>query len=539
MVLVGVLFFYSCTDDKEVYPETRLFRPVLNKPLLAQNNTITVDMAKLTKAVAYKVEISRDEFATVLGVLETPANKIVITDLLWNTKYQVRVTALAASAEFNSKISDLGSVTTDKFPSILQAPTQEDIVDYSARMRWAIGALSGAPITQVKVFAIEDEALKNPLFTVAVSSSEQLSGVKIVNGLSAGTQYQLAIYSGDVVRGWEKYTTKDALATGPNVVDLRGIVATATTFYDAVASAPAGGTVILDPLQTYTVSANCYLDKSITIKSGYTLVNTTGAIINSAATSFQLELAANANIASIVVDGVSFIGDTGRTKYVFNAGTAVTANVTELKFVNCKMTNYRDLIRTRPQWTSGSFNQITIDNCIMTNFGNAGLLIVDAAANNTMPNIVFKNSTFSKVEKLINNRATTNTNSLVISDCTFCESPKAGQLIEYLKTTNILQGILITNTIFGRGGDNGGNYDNPFIKSGDLPATTITSSNTFKTNDFKWTSPVAPATTPVPNFSTYGGATGDLWIDPLNGNFNFKDLTFQGTKTCGDPRWRK
>ena len=536
MVLVGMLFFYSCSENSIDYPETRLFRPVLNNALSTLNNTITVDMAQMSKAVSYKIELSRDNFVTVTKTIETPANKLVITDLLWNTLYQVRATAIAATTNLNSKISDLGSITTDRFPSIMGIPTSADVIDVAAKVHWTV---LGAPVTSVKVYAITDEALKTPLFDYPVDANGQITGLSIVNGLTPGTQYQLAIFSGTTIRGWEKYITKSALPTGANVIDLRGIVPTTTTLFDALTNAPAGGTVILDGDKTYTLSANYLFNKALTVKSGYSLTNTTGAIIDNSATAVQFELAASASISSIVIDGISFVGDVGRTKYVFNASSAVSTTVGELKFVNCKMTNYRNLIRTRVQWTSGAISLFTIDNCILTNFSNAGLLAVDATINNTLPNIVIKNSTFSKVEKLINNRATLDTNSLIISDCTFGESPKAGQLIEYLNTTNILKGISITNTIFGRGGDNVGNFDNPFIKSGNLPATSITSSNAYKTNDFIFTAPVAPATTPAAVFTVYAGSTIALWIDPLNGNFNFKDTAFAGTKTCGDPRWRK
>lgn len=536
LLLVGVLFFYSCSEDTE-YPETRLFRPVLNSNLLAKGNTITVDMAKMTKAVSYKIEISRDEFATVLGTLETTSNKVVISDLLWNTKYYVRATAIASTVDFNSKVSDLGSATTDRFPSILQIPTQGDVIDVAAKVRWTTGLTSGAPVTQVKVFAIADEELKTPLATYDVSAAEQLAGAKIINGLSPSTKYQLAIYSDSTVRGWEIYTTRDPLPVGSSVVDLRGIVPTSTTLFDALTNAPAGSTVILDGDSTYTLSTTYFFDKSLTVKSGYSINNPSGAIIDNSLTGAQFEPAASGAIDLIVFDGISFVGTTAR--YIFNASSAVSTSIGELKFVNCKMTSYRDLIRTRPQWTSGGISLLTFDNCIITDISSNGLIIVDAGVPNPVPNIVLKNSTFVKVVKLINNRSTKNSNSLIISDCTFSESPKASQILEFTKTTNILQGIAITNTIFGRGGDNAGNFDNSFVKSGDLPATVITSANTYKTNDFAFTLPVSPATTPVPAFSLYAGSIIDLWVDPLNGNFNFKDLTFQGTKTCGDPRWRK
>jgi hypothetical protein len=539
LLLVGVLFFHSCTENTD-YPETRLFRPVLNSALLAQNNTITVDMAKMTKAVSYKIEISRDNFTTVLGTFESPNNKIVITNLLWNTKYYVRATAFAATTEFNSKVSDLGSTTTERFPSIMQIPTAADVTDVAAKVKWLTGVTSGALVTQVKVFAIADEALTTPLATYAVTAAEQTAGAKIVNGLTPTTQYQLAIYSGDTVRGWEKYTTRDPLPTGASVVDLRGIVPTPTTLYNALVAAPAGATIILDGDATYTIDSglvpNIYkFNKSLTIKSGYSINSTTGAIIDNSVTGFVFELAETSSINSIVFDGISFVGDAALSRYVMNAAYATSTTVGELKFVNCKMTNFRDLIRSRVQWTSGGISQLTVDNCIITNISSNGVAIVDGGALNPFPNIAFKNSTFSKIQKLINNKCTSNTNTLTISDCTFAETPSAtGALLSYGSTTNILSPILITNTIFGGAASN---VAFSFITSGHLKATLISSNNTYSTNDVTFTPPTT--TTPLPAFTVYPGSTTALWMDPLNGSFYFKDSAFPGTKTCGDPRWRK
>jgi len=542
LLLVGVLFFYSCSENTE-YPETRLFRPVLNSNLVAQNNTITVDLAKMTKAISYKIELSRDNFVTVLATFETTSNKIVISNLLWNKKYYVRATAVAATTDFDSKVSDLGNVTTDPFPSIMLIPTASDVTDIAAKMKWLIGVNSGAPITQVKVFASNDEYLLKPLFTYDVTTAEQLVGEKIINGLIPSTSYQLAIFSGSIVRGWKDYITRDPLPVGSSVVDLRGIAPTTTTLFDALTNAPAGATVILDGDQKYSMTTAYFFNKSLTIKSGYSISNTTGAIIDFSV-SGEFGLAASGNIDLIAFDGVSFTGTTAR--YAINVATAASTTVGELKFVNCKMTSFRDIIRTRVQWTSGGISLFTVDNCIVADISSNGLVIVDATSTiNPLPNIVLKNSTFSKVVKLINNRSVKDSNSLIISDCTFCESPTASQILEYTSTTNILQGIKITNTIFGRGGDNAGNYDNSFVKSGNLPATTITSANTYKTNDFVFTPLVQPAppaaqiTTPVPAFTVYAAAIKALWVDPLNRNFYFLDSAFPGTKTSGDPRWRK
>lgn len=540
ITLVGVLFFYSCSDTE--YPETRLFSPVLNQGLSAHLNTITVDLANLKDATSYKIEISRDTFKTPgkIKVYNFTENKAIITDLLYNTTYQVRATALSATEGFNSKVSNLGGVKTERFPSDLNVAKKEDIIDFAARISWTVNPKS-EPITTVKVFAKDDEELLNPIASYETTDAEKLTGIKIINNLDPNTKYQLAIYSGNTVKGWDFYTTLPALVVGPNDIDLRDQPVVNGTLTTALAAAGPGGVVILDPLQTYPVGSTYFFDKALTIRSGYTLENNTGATISNVASGSTLELAENANIDKIIFDGVSFIG-TSNDRIAFNVGTATSATLGELRFVNCKITSYRDLVRLRKQWATGGIQLLTVDNCILTNFGKDAVVLVEEAATvgsiNPMTTMVFKNSTFSNVIKLTNHKSKVDTASLTISDCTFSEAPIGGGiLIDYISGTNISGGITIRNTIFG--GAVSGNTAYSFIKTGSLNTTTISSSNTYKTSDITFTPPTAPATTAVPSFTSYSGTTAALWVDPAKGNFNFKDATFAGSKTAGDPRWRK
>lgn len=535
LMLAGVLCYSSCTEDLVVAEDVRLFRPVLNKPLSSVNNTITVNIGLLKTAVGYKIELSKDNFATpaIRSVQISDTTSIVVFDkLLWNTTYYVRGMAFATNPELNSKTAEFGFVKTERFPSILNIPQSVDIIDNGLNVRWTT---SGAPVTTIKVFAASDEDLAKPLATYQTTAAQQVAGLRSVKQLAPSTSYTVAIYSDDVLRGFELFTTKPALPTTGIIVDLRGAdIPTpddGSFLFDQLTNAAAGSTIILDGDQTYRLKSNYLFDKSLTIKSGYSL--TSGGATIDLTSSGQFEIAANATIGSIIIDGVRFLGTT--SKYVFNAGVAVSSTVGNITLVNCDFTSFRNLIRTRTQWTSGGIGQFTIDNCFLSDFSNAGLVAVDGGANNTLSNVTFKNSTFWKVQKLVNNRSTTNSKSLNILDCTFSESPRNGQLIEYVNTTDITDGLIVRNTIFGRGADNGATppvYDNPFVKAGNLPGTALTFSNTYKTNDFSFTATTAPTN------NTYNGSITDLWEDPLNGNFKFKDKTFVGKSSAGALRWR-
>ncbi len=532
LLLVGVMMVFSCSDNEDVYPETRLFRPVLNSNLIAQNNEIQVDMAKMKEAVSYDVELSRDNFTTVIFKFNTPLNKFHITNLLWNTEYQVRVTAIAATPEFNSKVSDLGSVTTERFPSIMKIPTESDVIDVAAKVGWLTGVGTGAAITQVKVFALSDEALKNPLLTVAVSSSEQLAGEKIVNGLTPATQYQLAIYSGEEVRGWEKYTTKDAVDAGANVIDLRGIVNNPDILVQTMKTAADGSTILLDGSVVYNTAdgASSYLfNKSLTIKSGYSF-NPAGATLNF---SKEFNMAASSNVASIVFDGLTLTGIYA-SNYVFNIDASAT--IGEVKFINCKINQFRGILRAKGG--TGTLNKYTVENCIINDIRDYGILNMDVTTWKFNDAVIKKSTVYRTVSFLVSK---SNSNSVLIEDCTLNETPEKARAIFSWSTAganNVLNGFTIKNTIIGHGWDTtpgGTNYAILGIRG--LAATSFITTNSYATADFTYTLTGVPIPT-FPSF-TYSKTVNDLWKDPSKGDFNIKDPSFAGIKDSGDPRWRK
>ena len=168
-MVAGMTLFFAGCEKEEIYPRTRLFRPVLNEPLMADFNTILVNMGNIKEANSYTIEVSRDSFMTVLYTLESDTSYVVLSEenlgepLLYSTLYQVRATAHADTDEYDSRPSDLGEVRTERFPSILTIPTPGDMLDGQVRVRWQV---SGAPVTMVRVFARSDERLETPLMDV-------------------------------------------------------------------------------------------------------------------------------------------------------------------------------------------------------------------------------------------------------------------------------------------------------------------------------------------------------------------------------------
>src|SRR5690606_22843106 len=132
----------ACKKNEENYDATRLFRPVLNGPLTVENNVITFKMGNLREAQSYTIELSRDSFKVVDYTVTLDTSYVVLDEallgegLLYNTLYQIRATANAADPQYNSKTSELGSIRTQPYPSILNAPLSYHVTDTRAKVTW-------------------------------------------------------------------------------------------------------------------------------------------------------------------------------------------------------------------------------------------------------------------------------------------------------------------------------------------------------------------------------------------------------------------
>lgn len=528
---------FGCEKDEITYEKTRLFRPALNEDLSATGNVILVNLAKIKEATSYNLEVSQDSFKTVAYAVTVDTNYVFLDksvlgeDLLYNTLYQVRVSANAASSEYNSKIADLGSVRTERFPSILLLPRVFDVTDKKARVRWRPG---GATVTQVKTFSKSDVRLTSPIAEYPVSQAQNDAGEVIIDQLVPSTEYQIAIYSNNVLRGWVDYATLVAGIdpNGANVVNLSE-EDNPDAFAPAVAGAADGAIILLKKGVRYNIPTDP-LNKSITMKSAYGLVAERTELF----TTGDWKVASGAKIDHIVFDDLDFIGEDMGGDYVFNISNSGEATViNELTFQNCVVQNVRGIARLRSDSFIKNFN---IKNTIVHDLGNYGVFTcdTDGAGKASIDHANFENSTFYKLTIFVTSRQ--NMQSFKIDACTFSEFTQTGQQTFRFRgaegLNNILNGLTISNSIFGHGWDIAVSGDKAvaFNKDG-LKNTNLSITNTWATSDF-----AAVAATEMAGFpaATYGKAASTLWVAPYDGNFNIADGSFAGKTDSGDPRWR-
>ncbi|WP_339868863.1 DUF4957 domain-containing protein [uncultured Algoriphagus sp.] len=537
MLLIAVLAVSACKEDEEMFEETRLFRPVLNEDLYSEGNTIIVNQGNMKSAISYTLEVSRDTFNTIEYVIETDTSYIEINkaligeELFWNTLYQVRSTARAADPQFDSKASDLGNVRTQRFPTILNNPAVYDVTDIAARVTWV---KAGAAVTGVKVFAADDLQLNTPLFDEQmVTSEEEENAEVIVEGLDPEMEYQIAIYSEEVLRGWVNYTTRvaDIDPTAPGVIDIRDNESPSAVA-DAVEVAADGDLILVKRGVTYDLPSEA-LDKSITIQAAYGFGEQKAKLY----TTGNWNIAEGAQIDHIrfidlEIRGADYSGD-----YVFNPNTK-NVNVKELLFENCKMGTFRGILRVRGTVTIENY---LIKNTLVDSIGGYGLLTTDTNPSDgemtaNVQNIVFESSTFNKIQGGITSR--NNSTSIIIDGCTFGNFISPGGLMFRYRggdgNNNVTNGISITNSIYGHAWDEAEaeNYGIRGIEG--LESTNFNLVNNYSTGDFSFSGNEIPGF-PVGNYSK---GQADLWVSPAINDFNFKDSGFAGRFDTGDKRWR-
>lgn len=540
-IFLGLLMFSACEkDDEGAFERTRLFRPVLTaEGLTSERNTIMVNMGDFKDAAYYTVEVSRDTFQTIDYTIQTDTSRFVINEdligeeLLWNTIYQIRATAHADDPQYDSRVAELGNVRTQRFPTILNVPESHDVIDTAARVTWTT---AGAPVTGIRVFGANDVQLSDPLFEERVVTDEERENAEaILGGLDPETEYQVAIYSEDELRGWVNYTTmeRDIDPTGPNVIDIRANE-DPEAVSNAVSSAPEGAIILVKKGVTYEFPDD-NLNKSITIRSAYGFGEQKAVL----ETSGNWDIEDNANIDHIRFINLELRGEDYTGDYVFNVQRD-NVYVGEVLFEDSYLTNFRGIMRIR---NTVEVDRYMIHNSVVDTIGGYGIFTTDTDPSDPptarVNHIELVNSTFNYIDTGIQSR--NNSETILIENSTFANFiVNGGRFFRYRGgegNNNVTGGITIRNSIFGHSWDQSGEGEYGSIQGigQGLGNTIITVDNVWSTTNFSFSDG-----TEIPGFpeGNYSGTQEDLWMNPSNNNFNFRDRSFGGRTNAGDPRWR-
>ncbi|WP_187263340.1 DUF5123 domain-containing protein [Pontibacter beigongshangensis] len=525
-VLLGLvsalLLLSACDPEEELVGPDRLFRPTIKGVMESRGNWLGVSWQKNKGAIAYKVEISRDTFKTIERSAQVDTNYVVFNDLEWDMLYQVQVQALAGDPAKNSGVSFLGEMKTAKFPTILTVPTVNDVTDVAALVKWTN---SGATASALRVYKVDNR--QSPIQEIELTEEDLANQFKLVTGLTAGTPYVIYAYSGEEIRGWEYYTTKAAqvFAVGSNIVDLRGMENDPTLLQQTLQSdLPAGSVIVLERGMTYTITSTPVVSGALTIVSGLGFGPVAKVIMSS-----DFNFAVGSTVDSLKFRDLNLRGTDFAGRYVMNPNVSGATTVGNIIFEACTIKNFRGITRFRGPITVSSLN---IKGCLVDSISNYGITTIDDEASK-VDNIRLLNSTFARTEVGIVSKS--NSNSVVIENCTFYKFLRTGRYLAYYRTAgadNVTNGVKIYNSILGPGWAAG--EEETAAIHGVRATANVDAMGTYSTSGYN----TIASTYQIPGLLEYGKPATALFENPENLNFKIKDATFGGRNTAGDPRWR-
>jgi hypothetical protein len=470
--------------------------------------------------VSYTIELSRDSlFAGTPDLSQVTNNtQITVTDrqLAVKQKYFARLKANAVGNSGESKWLYSSGMTPIKGAQIFLPVVDGELTESQVTLRWQI--TSG--VTKI--------TLSGPGSTKAdytVSAAESAAGKKTITGLTPKTSYTAAIFVSTAEKGNYPFTTFAGIPTGANIVmvqatdDLATMLTTAapgTTFVLMQGTKyTTDNPIVLPNNASFTIWGQAGPKRAILAFNGITLPATAGTIRfeNLDLTGYQ-----NADPAGT------------KRNYIFNQSSATSTS--EIFFENCII---RNLVNT-PLRVQGSaaitIDKTTIDKCILYDIGWNGsngtyAIINNNVATSKLNNIIITNNTFYNIGYglILHNAAPTAT--LQVDNNTFYNTTGDGRyFIDY--NAQVITGTFsFANNVIGK-------TASPAGTAKDIRSTTAPSvgNNTYKTTD------AAFSGTTITSITPYTKASTDLFTDPANGNFLYKDANFLGRSTSGDPRWR-
>lgn len=477
------------------------------------------------KDVNYTIEVSTSPTfqGTPAYTKQVDTNFVVIssTELQIRQPYYARVKTLASGST-----SESGWVVSPSFiikgEQIFRAPVPEaDIIDRAVILRWT----TTPGITRIVLTPQGGTATE-----VAVTAADNTAGFKLIENLTSNTTYTAEIFAGTTSKGFLSFKTKTTI-TGTSVIDLRGITGRPSVLADTIPVVPSGSIIILKRGLTYNISSATSLNKSLTILSGTDFIPDRATIYFTS----NFNLTANATIDSLVFQDLNMMSDDYASRYVFNINQVGT--IRKVRFENVRGHRFRGWFRMQTGTTGTKVTDFIMNNCIIDSLRDFSL--VNTNNSNSVANIKVTNTTLYNARKVIDHRSP-GLNSILFDNCTFHNLPGGGPaavggttyFID-LGTQNSANPIVISNCIFGKSWDDQGlGNDARGIQVGTTTSVTVT--NSYRTSDFVSTNTLYQ----IQGLVAYPGPSTNLWVDPNNGNFRFKDNSFAGKSSAGDPRWR-
>lgn len=549
-ILSGVIMllttFTSCNDVNDWEVDNNYNRLLRTSSITVTPSVFSAEFSwtAIPKAEYYIIELSKEVFTdeetisgTILGEDKsiTSANYI-LTGLDSSTKYYYRIKAKSSSANDSKWAYGNTDITLSTFSTleeqIFTDLSEWDIQKTNVTVKWE----AGATVTKL-VLSKPDGSTENFSLT---DDTEIENGSHTITGLEAGTTYTITIYNEDIIRGSRTFTTDGE--PGEEVEEIPDDYSKVT-----LSSSITLQNVLANP-QDYVSNIQ---KLAIIIPSGQTIDATDEILLSPSLQNiifwgedggeqptmiltnmhFALREDGN-NIGTFKFHNLKIKGSEANgydSEYILFQGDKSTdgiANIATIYFYGCEISNYRNLIKYKQPISTGStVGTVRFNNCIISNIKESVLTVYDknAADFTYVGNIIVENSTIYNVIKslfIINHSSKAATAKFKNTTIYKTEAAIGAYIID---STQKNASVEWDNVIFAQAGSSG---SVKYLRGTDeLKATTNSYYCSMISTSFK--KPVTSITV----------APTELWNNPSEGDFHFKNIGLLTNGVAGDPRW--
>ena len=517
VVALGAMLLTSCSDADQAKEMglTKVLSPTNLKAVSNQMEpSITVSWDAMSNAESYILEayVEDPTFSGTPAVqVETTATSYVMTDLLGETEYNIRVKGIAEGLE-ESRWSEITRATAAE--QILSIPYNK-VEETSITLTWPVNK------------TIDLLEVKQGETVVQTITSGLGSGTYTVTGLTGGTNYTFVVSMTGKRRGEISQTTEigeptaDYTVTATNISMtntmqnlLDGIAAQAAhdgkTSYTVTVNIPAGETVGFYSVDSEGAKANVTIPDGMSVYFYGDKENMPTLDMNGVT---QLNI--NGTHGIIAFQKVKLIG----TGYLLNQSAA--CDVTNLSFELCDISGFKSNTFVRTQKTADvKITNINVKKCIISDCGN-NYSIFDLRKS-TVQNVVIENSTIYNSAtngKCLIQRDNNLTVLRIVNTTLYNICGNAQYFIDFGGTGYGADSFIFENVLMGKSADDN---TGKVIRASAAP----TVSNTYCTNDW---------------YKSFAGVelidveASAVFADPENGDFTVKPAYQE--LGAGDPRW--
>lgn len=538
--VAGAFAFGSCTTVEEYPAPDALFRPIPDAPEYG-GDWIELSWDKYEGADYFELKI----------VGTDGLNKTVQTDttfyrfegLNYDTTYDILLRSLGRKSGLSSRYYQVPSITTNDFPTKLNAV---ESIDNTARVSWTSDVVSKLVF---KTYVLDEDGSRVESDFCEFDVPDGATTVDVTD-LKPGTDYVVYAYNGESYKGKKLFSTKPAEDYSGEVVDLRKI--TGDEAYSYFTQDFVNGKIAEFPDQdiTFVLAGGVHYELA-TIN----VAATTGTITIATGLSFEgkavfevsgnFAVASGASVNKIFIKDVFFTDHPSKTKessnfggtYLFNFNQA-NASLGTLELKGCDIRYKRGVCRSQ---TTATIDNYIIDDCTFDYIGGYGISNADNAAA-AIRNISVSNSTFAHCEKLfVSSKPTDKDVNLTMENCTVLWCLGSGTWIFDMNTMNFKAEV--TNCIFGPGGNKSTVSTINSFRAAD--GSSVSLDKCYGTTDLAWTMNAAgdaPAYPALDLKSTGADVAGTFQKAVIDyAAFEELDLTVLQKDVkdakAGDPRW--